>query len=543
MLLPDHRILDFIKIEPFSPEAIRPGMISYGLTSYGYDVRVGNKYKIFTNVNTEIIDPKNFSPKAFVDHEGDHCIIPPNSFALASSLETFEIHRQVLAICLGKSTYARCFSGDTKIALVDGTSPTFVEMIDQSELFWGYSVNEHGRLIITQLEMPRYIGKDTLIEIELDNGKSIKCTPDHGFLMRNGCMYEAKDLRPGDSLFPLYRYNSNGYESIFQPCLGYPELTHKLANDWNLRNSIYEEQSNMDCHHIDENKRNNNPWNIEQKESIEHIKYHNLSKDSSHLREYLELQRYVNPLFNEEWKQIQKGKADSFWHDEKYKEIRERLLINRQNMSIQTRIKMSETQLKRYQDHRERVKLSQAQRKGWKNSNKSRRMKQVEIAENINKRQDVNEELILSALNEAGSIRGAARILNCDRSVFRRFPQILSKWNNHKIVSIRELKGQHDVFCLTSPETGLFGLDCGVIVQNCGIIVNVTPLEPEWRGKITIEISNTTPLPCKVYSNEGIAQILFLYQDDAVMECRKSYADKKGRYQDQKDLTLPFVSK
>jgi len=72
----------------------------------------------------------------------------------------------------------------------------------------------------------------------------------------------------------------------------------------------------------------------------------------------------------------------------------------------------------------------------------------------------------------------------------------------------------------------------------CGIIVNVTPLEPEWRGKITIEISNTTPLPAKIYANEGIAQILF-FKADAV--CEKSYADKKGKYQDQKGLTLPFV--
>ena len=73
----------------------------------------------------------------------------------------------------------------------------------------------------------------------------------------------------------------------------------------------------------------------------------------------------------------------------------------------------------------------------------------------------------------------------------------------------------------------------------CGIIVNVTPLEPEWRGKITIEISNTTPLPAKIYANEGIAQILFFKADQV---CEKSYADKKGKYQDQKGLTLPFVT-
>jgi dCTP deaminase len=74
----------------------------------------------------------------------------------------------------------------------------------------------------------------------------------------------------------------------------------------------------------------------------------------------------------------------------------------------------------------------------------------------------------------------------------------------------------------------------------CGLIVNVTPLEPEWRGKVTIEISNTTPLPAKVYANEGIAQVIFL---KGIMPCQVSYADKKGRYQDQKDITLPFVQR
>lgn len=83
-------------------------MISYGLTSYGYDVRVGNKWKIFTNVMNDIVDPKSLSPTSFVDFVGDVCVIPPNSFVLASTIEHFKIPRDMLAICLGKSTYARC---------------------------------------------------------------------------------------------------------------------------------------------------------------------------------------------------------------------------------------------------------------------------------------------------------------------------------------------------------------------------------------------------------------------------------------------------
>src|SRR5580693_5820797 len=107
-LLADWQIQDEVKIEPFAEGSHRPGLISYGVSSYGYDVRVGRHFKVFTNVHTDIIDPKNFSPSAFVDREADFCIIPPNSFALAETVEEFEIPRDVLAICVGKSTYARC---------------------------------------------------------------------------------------------------------------------------------------------------------------------------------------------------------------------------------------------------------------------------------------------------------------------------------------------------------------------------------------------------------------------------------------------------
>jgi len=95
-------------IVPFEERQIRKGVISYGLSSYGYDIRVANEFKIFTNVNSTIVDPKNFDEQPFVDFKGDVCIVPPNSFALARTVEYFKIPRNVLTICLGKSTYARC---------------------------------------------------------------------------------------------------------------------------------------------------------------------------------------------------------------------------------------------------------------------------------------------------------------------------------------------------------------------------------------------------------------------------------------------------
>jgi len=95
-------------IEPFEEGLVSTGVVSYGLSAYGYDIRIADEFKLFTNLNTTVIDPKNFDPSSFVDFTGDVCIIPPNSFALARSMEYFRIPRSTLVICVGKSTYARC---------------------------------------------------------------------------------------------------------------------------------------------------------------------------------------------------------------------------------------------------------------------------------------------------------------------------------------------------------------------------------------------------------------------------------------------------
>lgn len=111
-LLPDHRIRDLAleggMIEPFEEKQKAGGMISYGLSSYGYDARVSDEFMIFTNVDNACVDPKNFNKQSFVERTTDVCVIPPNSFALARTVEYFRIPDDVLVVCLGKSTYARC---------------------------------------------------------------------------------------------------------------------------------------------------------------------------------------------------------------------------------------------------------------------------------------------------------------------------------------------------------------------------------------------------------------------------------------------------
>lgn len=112
MVLSDKEIKEYVKrykmIKPFESSQVKKGKISFGLSSYGYDFRITDEFKVFTNIKNVIVDPKNFDPRSFVDFKGKECVIPPNSFVLARSLEYFRIPRDVLGVCLGKSTYARC---------------------------------------------------------------------------------------------------------------------------------------------------------------------------------------------------------------------------------------------------------------------------------------------------------------------------------------------------------------------------------------------------------------------------------------------------
>ncbi|MCC5635560.1 dCTP deaminase [Nostoc sp. CHAB 5844] len=412
-------------ISPFEPSLIRKvqketsvnaqPVISYGLSSYGYDIRLSPaEFRIFRHIPGTVVDPKNFNPHNLestplhTDVNGSYFILPAHSYGLGVALERLEVPDNITVICIGKSTYARCFRGDTRVALVDGTSPTLEEMAERSEngeKFWGYSIGQHGRIIVTLLENPRYIGRDSLLEVTLDNNESIFCTPDHLFMTRDGRMVEAHTLKPQDSLMPLYRQVARGYEMVYQPLNGHLYPTHRLSDEWNLYDEIYENTPNTHRHHVDFNRLNN-------------------------------------------------------------------------------------------------------------------------------------------------TIRGAARLLNCvdaerlvvrHRSVFRRFPEVIQAFRgvsqshspkNHKVISVSEISGIHDVYCLTVPEAGNFALEAGVFVHNCGIIANLTPAEAAWRGHLTLEFSNSSSADCRIYANEGVVQLLFLEGEP----CAISYEARQGKYQDQLEI-------
>ncbi len=545
-------------IDPFVERQVRDGKISFGLSSYGYDIRVADEFKVFTPGvgNLAVVDPKHVDTRAMVDYQGDICIIPPNSFALARSVEYFKMPPDVLGIVLGKSTYARCFQGDTRVALVDGTSPSLEEMARRAEAgeqFWGYSLGPLGRIIVTLLDAPRYVGRDSLLELELDNGVSVHCTPDHLILTRDGRMVPAAELRPNDSLMPLYRELFRGYEMVYQPLNGHLYPTHRLADEWNLRWKVYEDQPDTHRHHRDHNRVNNMPWNIERLAVSEHIRLHNQENygedfdpeaHSEAIRDAFK-RLSEDPAWVENFRAVQQERATQFWNNPEYEEVRAGLIAKRRERwaSEEEQQAQSERLKKYWSEHPEaREMQSERSKTMWSQADAARHDRQREIMRQARTRSEITAEVVRAALDATGSIRGAARLLECDRSVFRRFPEVIREFKgvkgtrNHKVVAVRDVPGEHDVYCLTVPEAGNFALEAGIFVHNCGIVTNFTPLEPGWEGFITIEISNTTPMPAMIYGNEGIAQVLFFEGDGP---CEVSYADKNGKYQGQRGIVLP----
>jgi len=553
-------------IKPFEARLVREvegrRIISAGVSSYGYDLRLApDGFRVFSPIASAEIDPKNFdenslveAPLRIADDGSQYWLLPPHSYALGVTVETFNLPRNVIAYCLGKSTYARCFHGATRVALVDGSSPKIDEMAARSEkgeLFWGYSIGEHGRIMVTLLESPRYIGRDSLLRVTLNNGEDILCTPDHKFLLRDGRVAPACRLQPGTSLMPLYRKLVRGYEMVYQPINGHFFATHRLADEWNLRYGIYEDVSDTHRHHLDENRINNQPPNIVRMKASEHIRYHydqtygidfDPEEHGASIRAALE-RLYKDDDWYRQFAQQQKRKANNFWGDEKYARARQHLIARfHARWTPEARAEQRAKQERFWNSHPEaRDVVSERSKSYWASVDDERREKQREIARQLNTRVEITEGLVRAALDEAGSIRGAARLLNCDRSVFRRFPHVIRAFNgrstkNHKVASVKEEKGEHDVFCLTVPEAGNFALDAGVFVENCGLIVNATPLEPGWRGRLVLEFSNSADLPIRIYANEGIAQVTFFESDE---DCETSYADRVGKYQDQVGLVTP----
>jgi hypothetical protein len=182
-------------IEPYSAEQVRMAnghkIVSYGTSSYGYDVRCAEEFKIFTNINSTIVDPKAFDEKSFVDFNGPVCIIPPNSFALARTVEFFRIPRSILTVCLGK-----CVTGDTRV--VDADTGAYVPI---TEMKWGKSTLGLDSWKLKTAKVSAFVpqGRKEVFELRTRAGLRIRATANHPFRQLNGWT-PLSHLRPGDRI-------------------------------------------------------------------------------------------------------------------------------------------------------------------------------------------------------------------------------------------------------------------------------------------------------------------------------------------------------
>lgn len=331
-LLNDRAIRELVArtgmIAPFHETTKIPDTISFGLTSFGYDARLAPEYRVFNSQPKadEIIDPKHFDSAICERHSGDTCIIPPHGFLLGHTIEYFKIPKDISVICLGRSTYARCFTAQTTVLLHDGSTDTFENLYKRQnlgEVLTGVSINPTTKEKVNNpLTQIRPMGMDTVVEVTFSDGSVAYPTADHEFLT----------------------YDTDG------------SITLTPAVD-----------------------------------------------------------------------------------------------LNAQTPLVQFTYNTSET-------------LS--------------------------------------------------------------------------VVTVIAQATEQTVYCLTEAEFGNFALGNGAIVSNCACIVNVTPLEPEWEGQVTLELSNTANRPLRVYGNEGVCQFLFFRGIDAA---EISYKDKDGKYMGQRGVTYARV--
>ena len=594
-VLPDWMIERDVKIVPFAAQQHRPGVISYGVTSYGYDVRVDRHYKVFTNVWGRTVDPKLFDPKSFVDVEADHCIIPPNSFALAETVEYLEIPRDILCVCVGK-----CLTGDTRV--VDAATGDYVPVREfvarrgAETVAWdGFAV---GTAAVSD-HIPN--GVKPVFQLQTKCGLSVKATATHPFLTADGWL-PLSALRPGDRIavarscpvfgrtpWPEHEAALLGFMMADGQCRTPNSSPRYTTDDPRLVEVFTQAATAFGCEVSPVGRFGYNLVNHRGRGGVPETNRAYLWL-KTHGCDCLSIHKVVPPVVFRAPKAsvavflraLFSGDGSAYTSTSKigttgvtleYASTSERLardvrhLLLRFGIFSLVRGRMTASGRRGY-----RVQVTDlgmvrrfATEIGFvAGSKKQVRLDEIlaEVADREPARSNFDTipatvwRHVRRAAADAGrSLNGMGVRVMKTQSVPYSFARAVAEATGDPVLSqfadadvvwdtveAIDPAGEEEVFDLTVPGRHNF-LANDLVTHNstyarCGIIVNVTPLEPEWRGRVTIEISNTTPLPAKIYSGEGIAQIIFL---KALEVCKTSYADKKGKYQDQAGLTLPFV--
>lgn len=391
-----------------------------------------------------------------------------------------------------------CFTKDTKVMLTDGRNLSFDELVKEYEngkTNYTYTVNSNGLISIAKIQRPRLTIKNAeLVEITLDNGEKIKCTPNHRFLLRDGTYKEAQNLNFGESLMPIYqklstkqdRLNRDGYRLLYQNKTNDWVPAHHLADNYNLTNKNYSRTAGRVRHHIDFNKLNNNPDNIARLHWGDHWKIHYQQASKQHknpeYRKKIAAGRknfWLNPLNIERHSKIMSLRNLKNWRNPEYREKMRRFLSVTNKLYIQNhpekRLELSERAtktLKRlWQDPKYKAffhkKIAASNRR--RISNNTGRLKFLNICRSVlNQAQVLNEEVYEKGRNELYSYghattwkTGIKKYFNGDANL------ILHELNkNHKVAKIETLNSREDVYDLTIDKTHNFALAAGVFVHN-----------------------------------------------------------------------------
>jgi deoxycytidine triphosphate deaminase/intein/homing endonuclease len=575
-------------IEPFHEKQVRENVISYGLSSYGYDARIADEFKIFTNINHTIVDPKSFDPRSFVDFKGDECIIPPNSFALARTVERFRIPRNVIVVCVGK-----CLSAASEV--VDGASGGLVPL---SSLV---GKTGHAASLRRQRVGAEHVSEGTsqgvlpVYEVRTRTGRTLRATPNHPLLTFEGWR-ELQHLSIGSRVGVPRRIGVFGNRELpwceldllglmisdgqcrtpgASPSYtsGDPVLQQAFADAVTAFGCVPRRSTAL-C--LRATNRGHRGGVMEKNRVYRWLEALGLNVHSPEkfipplvfeLRRPL-LARFIRALFSGDGGISISGEGIHLEFCSTSARLARQVQHLLLRFGVVAMLRERDTASGRRASilsitSKEHIARFAGEIGFVPGSQKQKKLDAaLEMIERHPQRKSNYDTLpakawpLMDALCRArGTTLRKMGVTwpNYEQSASRSFASELArKLGDEMLGDLAEgdvlwdtivekrFAGFEPVYDITVPETSNF-VASDFIVHNstyarCGIIVNVTPLEPEWEGIVTLEVSNTTPLPARIYANEGIAQFLFFEGNEP---CETSYADKKGKYQAQQGLTLP----
>jgi len=581
-------------IDPFEPGQVRAvdgrRIVSYGTSSYGYDIRCSREFKIFTNINSTIVDPKAFDEGSFVDFTGDVCIIPPNSFALARTVEYFRIPRNVLTICLGK-----CVTADTRV--VDADTGAYLPITEMTGARATLSLDT-WQLKRARVDAMVPQGRKPVFELRTKAGLRIKATANHPFRQLNGWTHLGR-LRPGDRIavardIPVFgrtpvpdweasllglmisegQCRTPGHSPVFtssDPVLvallersveagGLGAVSPKPVSGYRIVN--HRGRGGVPC----ANKAN--LWLREHRLDV--------TAESKFVPQKIftapaaAVKLFLQALFSGDGGVYRSGDSSFIEYYSKSRRLVEDVhhlllrfgifsLIRDKTTAIGTpasKIQICDReQIARFADCVGFCPGSIKQLRLEREILPDVRRQPRQVRSNFDTLPREAWPMVRRAVAAAGASMRSLHIQTAPQQSLGLAlashvvpavgaPEIEPLLDGPVWDAVESVTpaGEEEVYDISVPGPANFVAN-GIIVHNstyarCGIIVNVTPFEPEWEGYVTPEFSNTTPLPAKIYANEGVAQVIFFESDEV---CETSYKDRGGKYQGQKGVTLPKI--